>query len=65
MNKLLQLVKSFDRHGHTIGVNYRGENQFKTLFGAFLTIFNFMFIIDLSLGRFLSMFMRHSQTIES
>ena len=65
MNKLLKVVKSFDRHGHTVGVNYRGESQFKTLVGAFLTIFNFVFIIDLSVGRFLSMFMRNSQTIES
>ena len=60
MNKFIKLITSLDRHGLSVGVNYRGNNHFKTLAGAFLTLFNLVFIIDLSVGRFVSMFSRHS-----
>lgn len=38
MGKLQDIIISFDIFGHPVGVNYRGEDTFKTRFGAFCTL---------------------------
>ena len=38
MERFSDFIKSFDIFGHPVGVNYKGEDTFKTRFGAFCTI---------------------------
>ena len=38
MGKLSDFIVSIDIFGHPIGVNYKGEDSFKTRLGAFCTV---------------------------
>ena len=38
MGKLSDLIVSIDIFGHPVGVNYKGEDSFKTRLGAFCTV---------------------------
>ena len=35
---MLRVLKSFDNYGEPIGVNYKGEERYKTILGAILSI---------------------------
>ena len=38
MGKISDFIVSFDIFGHPVGVNYKGEDTFKTRVGAFCTV---------------------------
>ena len=42
---LKQVVKKFDRFGHTMGLNYEGSSSYKTLFGSCSSIFVYILIL--------------------
>ena len=43
MKKFFRFLKSFDRFGHPISVNYKGAGKYNTLFGFFITLANLVF----------------------
>ena len=38
VKKLMKMVSGFDIYGHPIEINYKGDNQYRTLLGAFCTL---------------------------
>ena len=45
MSNLMDLLESQDIFGHPIGVNYKGDNTFKTRLGALCTIVSYALIL--------------------
>ena len=42
MKKFVNFLKGFDKYGHGVGVNYKGNAKFKTLLGVFITLLNLL-----------------------
>ena len=61
MNRILNLIRSFDKFGHPIGVNYKGGGKYNTLFGVAATIINFCVIVYFATNRIIDMILRDSQ----
>ena len=55
MGSLLGRVRSFDIFGEPVGLNYKGDSNFKTLLGAFFSILLQSFILFFTLGEFLDL----------
>ena len=41
----LKFLKGLDIYGYSVGVHYRGDSSFKTVFGAMISLFSFILII--------------------
>ena len=61
MNRILNLIRSFDKFGYPIGVNYKGEHKYNTLIGVAATILNFCVIVYFSTNKIIDMILRDSQ----
>ena len=55
MKKFIKLIHGIDRFGYEVGVNYRGDGNFKTLVGVVATIVNFCVIINFSITKLIDM----------
>ena len=42
---IVKLFKSVDIYGHPVGVNYRGDDAYKTKFGAIWSIYTFVTVM--------------------
>ena len=60
MGRLSDFIVSFDIFGHPVGVNYKGEDTFKTRVGAFCTIGMYVLTI-LSLNSMINAFNDNSK----
>ena len=60
MNRILNLIRSFDKFGHPIGVNYKGGSKYNTLFGVAATILNFCVIVNFATNKIIDMILRDS-----
>ena len=60
MGKFSDFITSFDIFGHPVGVNYKGEDTFKTRVGAFCTIGMYVLTI-LSLNSMINAFNDNSK----
>ena len=48
MQRFINFVKDFDRYGKVIGekFTYKGSDEYKTLFGLFITLANILFAAE-------------------
>ena len=60
MGKLSDLIVSIDIFGHPVGVNYKGEESFRTRLGAFCTVAFYVLTI-LSLTTLITAFTDNSK----
>ena len=60
MGRLSDFIVSFDIFGHPVGVNYKGEDTFKTRVGAFCTIAMYVLTV-LSLTSLITAFADNSK----
>ena len=42
---VLGMLQSLDKFGHPIGVTYRGDTEFKTRLGGFITLLTYVLVI--------------------
>ena len=61
---VFRLLKKLDMFGHTISVNYKGEDAFKTKIGGFVSIAAVAFIIFNTIG-LVNAFLDHSNQQET
>ena len=59
-----RLLRSLDIYGHKVGVNYRGEDAFKTKLGGLLSLATYTFAI-INLVNLLTAFFDHSEQKET
>ena len=60
IKRFLVYLKSYDKFGRGVSVNYRGAAKFNTLLGAFVTFFNLLFASEFIFVTLYSMYIRDS-----
>ena len=60
MNRITELVRTFDKFGYPIGVNYMGLGRYNTLIGVAATLINFSVIVYYSSNRIIDLILHDS-----
>ena len=62
MKNFIGKLKSIDKFGLPIGVNYQGKDKFKTLLGVAATLLSVLIIVNFSIYKTIEMVTRDSQS---
>ena len=61
MKTFVNFLKRIDIFGHPIGVNYRGDGAFNTVFGSFVTLITAILVLNYAQIEFMDMYSRDGQ----
>ena len=64
MKNFIEKLKSIDKFGLPISVNYQGKDKFKTLLGVAATLLNVFIIVNFSINKTIGMVTRDSQSTD-
>ena len=51
-----EFLRKQDAFGHAVTINYRGDENYRTMWGAFLTLLQKVFILVVSIGGLIDLF---------